>query len=148
MTSARTVSGDRRPPSKGDRQRGRIIDAVAELLADVPFADLSVARIAQLAGVTRSAFYFYFESKYAVVSAALEQVWAEFDAATVELAENDVGEAPRTFNERMIGAAIQVVWQRNGPLRRACQQGRQSDPQLRGLWDRFVDNLSGKLASF
>jgi AcrR family transcriptional regulator len=147
MALARSVVGDRRPPSRGDRQRGRIIDAVVELLAEVPIADLSVARIASRASVTRPAFYFYFETKYAAVAAALEAVWAEVDVATVDLETYEFDESPQEFNERMIGGAT-AVWQRHSALIRACMQGRQSDPQLEELWNRFVDNLAGKLASF
>ncbi|TSD93618.1 hypothetical protein FOS14_22430 [Skermania sp. ID1734] len=47
----------------------------------------------------------------------------------------------------MIGNAI-AVWQRHAPLLDACLQARPSDPQLRELWDRFVSQLSDKLAAF
>lgn len=147
MTQSRVVVGDRRPPSKGDRQRALIIDTVIELLAGVPIANLSVSRIAETAGVTRPAFYFYFESKYSVVAAALEQFWTEIDAATEDLNSYDFAEAPADFSERIISAAIEV-WQRHSPLVQACLQARHSDAQLSDLWDQFVGNLSTKLATF
>ncbi|MFE3105607.1 TetR/AcrR family transcriptional regulator, partial [Nocardia tengchongensis] len=75
QAAARTVAGDRRPPSRGDQQRALIIDAVTDLLRTVSITDMSVLRIAKHAGVSRPAFYFYFESKYSVVAAALEEVW-------------------------------------------------------------------------
>jgi TetR/AcrR family transcriptional regulator, ethionamide resistance regulator len=49
-------------------------------------------QIAQQAGVTRPVFYFYFETKYAVVAAALEQVWNEFDAARTGVRPDDLGQ--------------------------------------------------------
>lgn len=147
MTQARTVIGDRRPPSRGERQRGRIIEAVVDLLGSVPIADLSVMRIAEHAGVTRPAFYFYFESKYAVVAAALDEAWAELDAATDELTRYEFEEPPAVFSRRMIGQAIDV-WQRYMPLMNACMQARESDPQLAEMWTRLLGNLSGKLAAF
>ena len=36
-----------------------------------PFADLSVSTISERAGVARSGFYFYFDSKYAVLALIL-----------------------------------------------------------------------------
>ena len=52
--------------SRGDRQRDAIVTAVRELLQERSFADLSVSTISERAGVARSGFYFYFDSKYAV----------------------------------------------------------------------------------
>lgn len=147
VTQPRTVVGDRRPPSRGDRQRALIIDGVAELLADVPIANLSVSRVAEHVGVTRPAFYFYFESKYAVVAAALEEVWAEIDAATADLASYDFAEPPAQFSDRIITAVIEV-WLRHYPVLRACLQARESDEQLSDLWGRFIGNLSAKLSAF
>lgn len=147
MEQPRNVIGDRRPPSRGDQQRGLIVGATVELLNSAAIADLTVARIAKHAGVTRPAFYFYFETKYAALAAALEEVWIELDTATSELADYDFTEPPEVFSNRMIDNAVSV-WQRHAALLRACMQARPSDPQLRDLWDRFVANLSGKLASF
>src|SRR5687768_11314508 len=53
--------------SRGDRQRDAIVTAVRELLQERSFADLSVSTISERAGVARSGFYFYFDSKYAVL---------------------------------------------------------------------------------
>src|SRR5258708_27448240 len=53
--------------SRGDRQRDAIVSAVRELLQERSFADLSVSTISERAGVARSGFYFYFDSKYAVL---------------------------------------------------------------------------------
>jgi AcrR family transcriptional regulator len=54
--------------SRGDRQREAIVTAVRELLQERTFADLSVSTISERAGVARSGFYFYFDSKYAVLA--------------------------------------------------------------------------------
>ncbi len=54
--------------SRGDRQREAIVGAVRDLLEEQSFADLSVSTISERAGVARSGFYFYFDSKYAVLA--------------------------------------------------------------------------------
>jgi len=53
---------------RGDKQRQAIVQAVRELLQEKPFAELSVSTISLRAGVARSGFYFYFDSKYAVLA--------------------------------------------------------------------------------
>ena len=57
--------------TRGDRQREAIVTAVRELLQERSFADLSVSTISERAGVARSGFYFYFDSKYAVLAVIL-----------------------------------------------------------------------------
>ena len=59
---------EQQPRRRGDRQRKAILGAVRELLQEVPFDDLSVSTISDRAGVARSGFYFYFDSKYAVLA--------------------------------------------------------------------------------
>ncbi|MGW4351495.1 TetR/AcrR family transcriptional regulator [Nocardia sp. NPDC004582] len=147
QAAARTVAGDRRPPSRGDQQRALIIDAVTDLLRTVSITDMSVLRIAKHAGVSRPAFYFYFESKYAVVAAALEEVWAEIDQETSELTSYDNQEPPAAFSIRMIDSAV-AVWRRHAHLLNACAQSRDTDAQLRTMWDAFIGNLETKLSTF
>ncbi|MGV9661833.1 TetR/AcrR family transcriptional regulator [Nocardia niigatensis] len=147
QAAARNVTGDRRPPSRGDQQRALIIDAVTDLLRTVPITDMSVLRIAKHAGVSRPAFYFYFESKYSVVAAALEEVWTEIDQETSELTSYDNEEPPTDFSIRMIDNAV-AVWRRHAHLVNACAQSRDTDAQLRTMWDAFVGNLENKLATF
>ena len=62
--------------SRGDRQREAIVTAVRELLEERSFADLSVSTISERAGVARSGFYFYFDSKYAVLAVILADALA------------------------------------------------------------------------
>jgi TetR/AcrR family transcriptional regulator, ethionamide resistance regulator len=131
------VVGDRRPPSRGDRQRARIIASVTDLLGDIAVTDLSVMRIAKEAGVTRPVFYFYFESKYAAVAAALELVWQEFDAARNLTNPGDVTSGPRAVTRQLLGNAV-AVWRRNSGLLNACVLARTSDPQLDAMWRSFV----------
>ena len=56
------------PIRRGDKQRQAIVQAVRDLLEEKPFAELSVSTISDRAGVARSGFYFYFDSKYAVLA--------------------------------------------------------------------------------
>lgn len=71
MVNGQAADEKQRGPTlrrRGDKQRQAILQAVRELLEERPFAELSVATISNRAGVARSGFYFYFDSKYSVLA--------------------------------------------------------------------------------
>ena len=80
--------------SRGDRQRDAIVAAVRELLQERTFADLSVSTISERAGVARSGFYFYFDSKYAVLAVMLADAIEVLDNLTHDFAPREPGETP------------------------------------------------------
>lgn len=82
--------------SRGDRQRDAIVAAVHDLLQERSFADLSVSTISERAGVARSGFYFYFDSKYAVLAVIVAEVMAELDQLTHDFAPRRPGNPRRT----------------------------------------------------
>jgi AcrR family transcriptional regulator len=127
-------------PSKGDRQRERIIEVTIDLLATTSIADLSVARIADGAGIARSGLYFYFDSKYAVLAAALDDVWAEFDEARTTPVVLD-SLIPVASIGQILRRAAQV-WKAHGPLLRACEQARNQDPRLGEMWRDFTERTT------
>ncbi len=71
------------PRRRGDKQRHAIVQAVRELLEEKkPFAELSVSTISDRAGVARSGFYFYFDSKYAVLAHIVGEAAHELEELT------------------------------------------------------------------
>jgi TetR/AcrR family transcriptional regulator, ethionamide resistance regulator len=70
----------RRQPSKGDRREQAILETARELLQSRPLAALTIDELAGGAGISRSSFYFYFDSKAAVLAALLEGLSAELAA--------------------------------------------------------------------
>lgn len=81
MTTETTTPVRRRGgPTKGDQREAQILEAARGLLSDRSVNDLTVDAIAKAAGVTRTAFYFYFPTKHAVVAAMLDGLWEEFGA--------------------------------------------------------------------
>lgn len=69
---------DRRGANRGDARRESLLAALDALLRDQDLEDVNVADISARAGVTRSAFYFYFESKAIAVMALMQDL---YDAA-------------------------------------------------------------------
>ena len=120
------------PKRRGDRQRQAILQAVRELLQEKPFAELSVSTISDRAGVARSGFYFYFDSKYAVLAQILAEVLQELEELTGHFAPRGEGESPPEFARRMVGSAA-AVYAHNDPVMSACHIARSTDAEIREI---------------
>jgi AcrR family transcriptional regulator len=72
-----TSPGRRRGPSKGDRREHAILETARTLLARKPFADITIDELAAGAEISRSSFYFYFDSKLSVLVALLHGMAGE-----------------------------------------------------------------------
>ncbi len=130
--------------SRGDRQRDAIVAAVRELLEQRSFADLSVSTISERAGVARSGFYFYFDSKYAVLAVIVADAMAELDKLTHDFAPREVDESPGDFAKRMVGYAA-TVFASNDPIMRACTLAQNTDAQIREIMNDFQDTVVDKI---
>jgi AcrR family transcriptional regulator len=130
--------------TRGDRQREAIVTAVRELLQERTFADLSVSTISERAGVARSGFYFYFDSKYAVLAVILADASELLDSLTHHFAPREPGETPAAFAKRMVGSAV-VVYANDDPVMKACAAARNTDAQIREMMDDFYDGIIDKL---
>ena len=130
--------------SRGDRQRDAIVAAVRELLHERSFADLSVSTISERAGVARSGFYFYFDSKYAVLAVILADASELLDSLTHHFAPREPGETPSAFAKRMVGSAA-AVYANDDPVLKACAVARNTDAQIREMMDDFYDGIIEKL---
>ena len=102
------------------------MQAVRELLQEKPFAELSVSTISERAGVARSGFYFYFDSKYAVLAQILAEATQELEELTQYFAPRAAGETPAAFAKRMVGSAA-AVYAHNDPVMTACNEARNTD---------------------
>lgn len=124
------------PRRRGDRQRHAIVAAVRELLQEKPFAELSVSSISDRAGVARSGFYFYFDSKYAVLAHILGEVAEELEELTGDFAPRGDGETPAQFAKRMVRSAA-AVYAHNDPVMSACNSARSTDAEIRDILDGY-----------
>jgi AcrR family transcriptional regulator len=73
-----------------DERRRRLLELGAELFARHAYDELSMARIAREAGISKALLYHYFPSKQAYFAATLEQAAAEL----AELTEPDPSKPP------------------------------------------------------
>jgi AcrR family transcriptional regulator len=127
-------------PSRGDRQREAIVTAVRELLKERSFEELSVSTISDRAGVARSGFYFYFESKYDVLALIFDEVTHELEELTRFFAPRGPDETPASFAKRMVGSAV-AVYADNDPVVTACNNARYTDVKIREMLDRQMTTV-------
>jgi AcrR family transcriptional regulator len=80
VSQPRAARGRRTARPSGDDRELAILSTLERLLADRPFAEISVDDLAKGAGISRPTFYFYFPSKDAVLLTLFERVLAEADA--------------------------------------------------------------------
>ncbi|MEO8815206.1 MAG: TetR/AcrR family transcriptional regulator [Mycobacterium sp.] len=138
------MPSDELPKRRGDKQRQAIVQAVRELLVEKPFAELSVSTISDRAGVARSGFYFYFDSKYAVLAQILAEATHELEELTHYFAPRGEDESPAAFAQRMVGSAA-AVYAHNDPVMSACNVARNTDAEIREILDAQIDAVISQI---
>ena len=113
------------------------------MLEDVPLHELSVAQIITEAGISRATFYFYFSSKFAVLTALVARVMDEVIEAS--LAYPITSGDPATQLERRVEAAA-GVWGRRRAVLRATAENFNAFPELRELWLSVMQRLTDGIA--
>jgi AcrR family transcriptional regulator len=124
---------------KGDLREREILDAAETLLATRGYADMTVGDIAEAAGITRGALYFYFASKQDVLTALV--------ARTVQaLQEKSGGALADTAPvEDVIATALErtaQLWREHGPVMRAATDLGSTVPEIDRLWTSAADVLA------
>lgn len=123
---------DRRAINRGDQRRTALLEAFEGLLREQTLDQVNVAEISRRAGVTRSAFYFYFETKAVAVLALMTHLYDDSSAATDVLvaAEGD----PRERIRRVVTSLFDSV-DKAPHTYRALLEARASSPAVREMWD-------------
>ena len=116
---------------RGDQRRAALLGALDALLQDSTLEAINISEISRRAGVTRSAFYFYFENKAAAVAALMEQMYDDTAAAAAHLTSEG---SPQERIEGTIRGLF-ASWDRHEHLCRATLEARASSPAVRELWD-------------
>lgn len=138
---------DRRAGNRGDARRDALLTALDELLKEKSLEEVNVAEISGRAGVTRSAFYFYFESKAIAVMALMQDL---YDAAAHanELLVGAAGDAEERVRTAITGLFDSV--DSSPHTYRALLEARASSPAVREMWDAgradFASVIGGMIA--
>lgn len=135
---------DRRAPKRGDQRRLALLRALDERLKVQLLDEINVSDITSAAGVSRSAFYFYFEDKAAGVAALGAQMHEEMWAATNLLIHGD-GPPAQRLSEAIHG--VFDVCDAHRHLFRAMLTARQRNDAVRELWDESRQAIAAPLAA-
>ena len=122
-----------------------VCDATERLLATRRFADLSVADIISEAGVSRASFYFYFASKYELLSAVSERAIDEVYAVTQTWLHRAEAEPPLDALQTAMRGAV-ARWAAHGPVLRAVVESSASAPEIDAQWKRLIARFSAATA--
>jgi AcrR family transcriptional regulator len=127
---------------KGDQREQAILEGAYDLLRTVPLRNISIDDLTKRAGLSRSSFYFYFESKWQVLSALLSRVTADVFQASQLIFERPAGMPPEAAIEHAVTEVIRV-WERHGHVLREVGDAAAAEPDLQKQWDtilgRFID---------
>jgi TetR/AcrR family transcriptional regulator, ethionamide resistance regulator len=121
---------------KGDLRERQILDAAERLLAMRGYADMTVGEIAEAAGITRGALYFYFASKQDVLTALV--------ARTVQALQEKSGAAliDTAPIDEVISIALErtaQLWREHGVVMRAAVDLGSTVPEIDQLWTGTAD---------
>ena len=129
-------------PSRGEVQRDlrrAILDATERLLVDHRFDELRVAHILSAAKVSRASFYFYFESKHAVLAELVRAVVDQALEVAQPWLEHD--DSPRaTLRQGTLAGAR--LWRAHAPVLQAIVENWRSDPALTELWSEMMERFT------
>jgi AcrR family transcriptional regulator len=134
------------------RSREEIEDAVREatleLAEQLSFKDVTVDRIARAAGISRTAFYFYFRGKEELLRAAIEEATEEAFQQTDRWWHGEGH--PRELIRTAVAGVVEV-YRRNERLMRVVQEVSTYNAEMAELWQqsigRFIAATADHLAA-
>ncbi len=132
------ASRGRRPSHHSGDDREKAILATAErLLQERPLADFSVDDLAKGAGISRPTFYFYFQSKNAVLLSLLDQMNSKAHAALRALGGISSGDDPAKVWRARIEAFFEVSGS-HPAVAVAGAAAKATNPEVRQLWSTLM----------
>jgi AcrR family transcriptional regulator len=147
LRSARQSDRPRRHQGTSEAEEA-IFAATEQLLGQVPLHDISVADILAEAHVSRGTFYFYFSSKYAVVTGLLSQVMDEIYEVVRPFVERDMAGPPEEILRRSLEATVHV-WAAHRATLRATHEHWHAVDELGTRWlsvvERFTDAVAAQI---
>jgi AcrR family transcriptional regulator len=121
--------------AKSDRTRAAILNAALDFVWSHLFCDMTVTTLMASTGVSRSAFYQYFEDLYEVMETLLDMLQGEI----LVVAEPWLARAgdPIALMQETLAGLVDVCYQR-GPFLRAITDAASTDARLEKAWVLFL----------
>lgn len=127
--------------------QARVFEATERLLSEGnAYADLSVDKIAKAAGISRTAFYFYFSDKRELITGQAAAVAEELYGQAIDFYSGDAGS---TEELEQVLREVYDIYFRHGVLIRAVVEVSTYDEQIavfwRGLLNQFVSATEDRI---
>jgi TetR/AcrR family transcriptional regulator, ethionamide resistance regulator len=136
MSATQVTRTDRR--RRREDVRARLVRAMVELADGASFSDLTVDEVARRAGISRSAFYFYFQDKHDLLTAAAEEVVEDLYREADRWWHGE-GDPEARVREALTGVA--TLYQRHGRLLGIAVEVSTYDPEVGALWRALVERF-------
>jgi len=134
-----------RPQPRGEQRRARLLEALQRQLQCQPFEAISIASVADDAGLGRSAFYFYFSSKHDAVTQLLGDVFDD-EIAEVGAILRRPGDHGVNIDDAL--AFIVGSWCDRATLLAAMLDARDGDADARRIWESWIDRYEEFAADY
>jgi len=134
---SRPARARRAPRASGDERERAILSTAERLLAERPLSEISVDDLARGAGISRSAFYFYFPSKDAVVLTLIDRMVDEA-ALRKEEALAELAGDPRGGLRQGLQDFYDIFHSRRGVVLAGVEL-RTSNAEARAVWAQIME---------
>ena len=123
---------------KSERTRAAILDAALEFIWSHPFRDMTVNALMASTGLSRSAFYQYFNDLHDLMESLLDMLKDEVYAVAGPWFEG-AGDPVALLNESLTG--VVDVCYRLGPILRAADDASATDERFENAWIQFIEQF-------
>jgi AcrR family transcriptional regulator len=130
--------GRRRQARKGDEKEAAIVRTAEALLHGRTASQIKVEDLARGAGISRSTFYFYFDSVEAVIR-AVRPIGVEMYTSLADALFPVDGDRRASIHGAITG--FLSVWRADGAVLRANAQAHDNDAQMRAFWEDVTSTL-------
>ncbi len=130
--------------SKSDRSRAAIVDAALEFVWSHPFRDMTVSSVTAQTGLSRSAFYQYFNDLHDLMETLLNMVEYEVFSGT-DPWFTGIGD-PVIFLRKSLANMVDICY-RLGPILRATNDAAATDERLHKAWLQYTGRFDDAVTS-
>ena len=123
---------------KSERTRAAILDAALEFIWSHPFREMTVKVLMASTGLSRSAFYQYFNDLHGLMETLLDMLKDEVYAVTGPWFEC-TGDPVILLNESLSG--LVDVCYRLGPILRSANDAAATDEKYEKVWKQFIEQF-------
>ncbi|HEX5308823.1 MAG TPA: helix-turn-helix domain-containing protein [Solirubrobacteraceae bacterium] len=135
----------RRHRQRREEIRRLLLDAARELLEEMPWSELSIELIAERAGLTRTAFYKYFDDRRELLLQLLEELAGRLEQIPAPWQSAEREQEPRQLLVDALGALVEI-FHTHGRLLRALADEATQDGEVAERYMELGARLSGNVA--